>query len=145
MSRGAGVRGGRVTAYVVVGAVPLLALTLAGCGADVERAEAARAADAFSAAATADPGAACGLLAPRTLATLEEDGTPCAQALAEAGLAPAGARGPVSVAGHSAQVRYADDTVFLARFDDGWRVTAAGCERVSTDDAVPYDCSVDGG
>ena len=76
---------------------------------------------------------------------VEEDGTPCAQALAEAGLAPAGAGGSVTVAGHSAQVRYADDTVFLARFDDGWRVTAAGCERVSSDDAVPYDCVVDGG
>ena len=70
---------------------------------------------------------------------------PCAQALAEAGLAPAGEGSSVTVAGHSAQVRYADDTVFLARFDDGWRVTAAGCERVSSDDAVPYDCVVDGG
>ena len=61
------------------------------------------------------------------------------------GCAPAGAGSSVTVAGHSAQVRYADDTVFLARFDDGWRVTAAGCERVSSDDAVPYDCVVDGG
>ena len=58
----------------------------------------------------------------------------------------AGGRGTglVVVAGHSAQVRYSGDTVFLARFDDGWRVTAAGCRRVSTDPAVPYDCAVDG-
>jgi hypothetical protein len=145
MSHGARPRGRGGTASLLVGAVPLLALTLVGCGADVERTEAARAADAFSAAAASDPGTACGLLAPRTLEALEEDGTPCAQALAEAGMAPAGARGPVTVAGHSAQVTYADDTVFLARFDDGWRVTAAGCERTSSDDAVPYDCSVAGG
>ena len=145
MRRGARVPLRHGTASVVVGAVALLALTLSGCGADVERTEAARTADAFSAAATSEPGAACRLLAPRTLDAVEEDGTPCAQALAEAGLAPAGEGSSVTVAGHSAQVRYADDTVFLARFDDGWRVTAAGCERVSTDDAVPYDCVVDGG
>ncbi len=136
-------RGG--TASLLVGAVPLVALTLVGCGADVERTEAARTADAFSAAAASDPGTACGLLAPRTVEALEEDGTPCAEALAEAGLASTGARGPVTVAGHSAQVSYADDTVFLARFDDGWRVTAAGCERTSSDAAVPYECSVAGG
>ena len=145
MSFGARAHGRGGTAFLLVGAVPLLALTLVGCGADVERTEAARTADDFSAAAASDPGAACGLLAPRTLETLEEDGAPCAQALAEAGLEPVGARGPVTVAGHSAQVRYADGTVFLARFDDGWRVTAAGCERSSADDAVPYDCSVDAG
>ncbi|GAA4413988.1 hypothetical protein GCM10023168_37210 [Fodinibacter luteus] len=124
--------------------VALASLSLAGCGADVERAGAARAADAFTASATADPGAACAVLAPRTLERLEEDGH-CARALATAGLPEAGARGQVSVAGHSAQVRYASDTVFLSLFADGWRVTAAGCRDRSADDAVPYDCIVDGG
>lgn len=136
----------RGTASVpVVAATALLAAVLAGCGADVERAEAGRAADAFTRAEAGDPSAACGRLAPRTLETVEEDGDPCPQALAQAGLPPAGERRGVSVAGHSAQVRYTGDTVFLARFDDGWRVTAAGCEHTSTDEAVPYDCAVDGG
>ena len=133
------------------GAAPVLAVVLgvvallAGCGADVERAEAARAADAFVQAGQRDPAAACRVLAPRTLETVEEDGTPCARALPELGLPQPGARSTVSVAGHSAQVRYASDTVFLALFDDGWRVTAAGCEHRSDDEAIPYDCTVDGG
>ena len=50
----------------------------------------------------------------------------------------------MAVAGHSAQVRYAQETVFLSLFDDGWRVTAAGCSRTSTDPSVPYDCTVGG-
>ena len=66
------------------------------------------------------------------------------QALPEADLPPQSERGTVSVAGHSAQVRYARETVFLSLFDDGWRVTAAGCSRTSSDQAVPYDCTVEG-
>lgn len=119
-------------------------LGLTACGADVERTEAAGVADAFEAAEVTDPSAACGRLAPRALEAVEEDGADCPVALADVGLPEAGARVSVVVAGHSAQVRYSGDTVFLARFDDGWRVTAAGCRRVSTDPAVPYDCAVDG-
>lgn len=122
----------------------LLALLLGACGADVERQEAAAAADAFTAEAGSDPAAACARLAPRTREALEEEGG-CAATLAGAGIPAAGERGTVSVAGHSAQVRYAADTVFLALFDDGWRVTAAGCDRRSQDRAVPYDCAVEGG
>jgi hypothetical protein len=33
--------------------------------------------------------------------------------------------------------------VFLARFPDGWRVTAAGCVRDDPDPAVPYECEVE--
>jgi hypothetical protein len=145
MSTGELAVGPRGTASVRAVVVALLAVALAGCGGDVERAEAGEAADAFTAAGTTDPAAGCERLAPRTVQSLEEDGKPCSQALVDAGLPAAGARRAVEVAGHSAQVRYAGDTVFLARFDDGWRVTAAGCERTSADDAVPYDCSVEGG
>lgn len=120
------------------------ALALAGCGADLERDGAARAADAFTSSAASDPVAACAVLAPRTLESLEEDG-PCPQSLPATELPDAGDRRQVTVAGHSAQVRYAGDTVFLALFADGWRVTAAGCARRSDDGAVPYGCSVDGG
>lgn len=132
-------RGRVATALATVGLA-----VLAGCGADVERTEAARAADAFTASGAQDPAAACARLAPRALEDVEEEG-PCASALREAGLPPAGRRLGVTVAGHSAQVRYTGDTVFLARFDDGWRVTAAGCRRAAADPAVPYDCTVDGG
>ena len=38
----------------------------------------------------------------------------------------------------------AQETVFLALFDDGWRVTAAGCTRLAGP-AEPYDCDVEGG
>ena len=34
------------------------------------------------------------------------------------------------------------DTIFLALFDEGWRVTAAGCERASTDPQEPYTRSL---
>ena len=119
-------------------------LGLAGCGADGERHEAGAAADRFAADVAADPAAACALLAPRTLESVEKDGTPCPQALPEDDLPTPGSRGVVSVAGHSAQVRYAGDTVFLALFDDGWRVTAAGCSRTSDDPATPYDCAIEG-
>jgi hypothetical protein len=121
-----------------------LALGLAGCGVQTERQEAAAAADRFAAAAAADPAAACALLAPRTRESVEKDGMRCAQVLPEKNLPPPQARGEVSVAGHSAQVRYADDTVFLALFDDGWKVTAAGCSRTSDDLATPYDCAIEG-
>ena len=33
----------------------------------------------------------------------------------------------VEVWGESAQVRYDDDAVFLARFGDDWKIRSAGC------------------
>ena len=139
--RGGLARAGTASALVV--GLPV-ALVLGGCGADVERQEAAATADAFAADVAADPAAACALLAPRTLESVEQDGRRCVQALPEADLPGPGERGTVSVAGHSAQVRYAQETVFLSLFDDGWRVTAAGCARTSTDPSVPYECTVEG-
>lgn len=137
--RRAGVR----TASVLVVGLPML-LALSGCGADLEAQEAGAVADTFATAAAAEPQAACALLAPRTLESVEQDGVPCAQALGAEGLPAPGRRTAVSVAGHSAQVRYAGETVFLSLFDNGWRVTAAGCARTSPDPAVPYDCAVEG-
>ena len=134
---------GTRTASVLVVGVPLV-LVLAGCGAQVERAEAGAAADTFAADVGADPRAACALLAPRTLESVEDDGQPCPQSLPAADLPTPGEHTAVTVAGHSAQVQYPDETVFLALFDDGWKVTAAGCERTSKDPAVPYDCAVEG-
>ena len=138
--RGAGARVG--TASVLVVGLPVV-LVLGGCGADVERRQAARAAGEFEVTATSDPAAACRLLAPRTVEALETEGG-CASALGDAGLSAPGELLGVTVAGHSAQARFADDTVFLALFDRGWRVTAAGCSRRSSDPAQPYDCAVEG-
>ena len=131
------------TASVLV--TSLATLLVAGCGADVERQQAGATADTIAADVSRDPGAACALLAPRTEQSLEQDGESCAAALAADDLPAPGPRTSVAVAGHSAQVRYAGETVFLALFDDGWRVTAAGCSRTSPDPAVPYDCTVAAG
>jgi hypothetical protein len=40
------------------------------------------------------------------------------------------------------QVRFAQDTIFLARFQSGWKVMAAGCSPVP---GHPYDCRLQGG
>jgi hypothetical protein len=44
----------------------------------------------------------------------------------------------VEVWGAEAQVRLADDTVFLTRTSDGWRVSAAAC--TPRGEGLPYDC-----
>lgn len=136
--------GGRRAAAALL-ALPLVA-ALSGCGAGAAQDEARAASDAFVAEADGDPAAACERLAPETRRTLEDDsGAGCQDVIGGLGLTSAGAARSVTVAGHSAQVRYTGDAVFLALFDDGWRVTAAGCERVSADASEPYDCDVEGG
>lgn len=122
-----------------------LVALLAGCGADVEKRQAAAAADAFSAAVVSDPPDACRMLASRTVESLESQGSgECAKDLAEAGIPPAGEQRSVSVAGHTAQVRYRGEAVFLSLFDTGWKVAAVGCTRLSADPSVPYDCLLEG-
>jgi len=118
-------------------------LSLAACS-SAEEPGVAAVAQRFAALATSDPVAACTLLAPRTVQRLEDDAGKCALGLRDAQTpAPGGVR-TVTVAIDSAQVVLAGQTVFLARFDSGWLVTAAGCTRESSDDAVPYQCSVAG-
>ena len=114
-------------------------LLLAGCSGASGPAEASAAAAAFVAAS---PAQACLLLAPRTAAALERDGG-CAQRLAELDLPASSQVLSVEVAGRSAQVRFAGPTMFLARFAEGWRITAAGCRRSDPDPEIPYDCEVE--
>jgi len=116
---------------------------LASC-ASAEAPDAQEAAQEFLTAASSDPAAACELLAPDTRKRLAEqaDGD-CASGLQEAGLEGPSAPEAVTVAANSARVRMSGQVVFLARFNDGWRVTAAGCTRSSSDEAVPYDCDVE--
>lgn len=116
-----------------------LSLALAGCGAATEEQGAARAAQAFGAAS--DPAAACALIAPPTKDRLERDAkADCDQALGDLDLPKALDVRDTHVAGHTAQVELAGDTVFLARFDDGWKIVAAGCTKAETDQSTPYDC-----
>lgn len=136
--------------------LPPLALGVAGCG-SAEADAAGTAAVTFLSAVGADGEGeralemACLLLAPATRAALEEEGDgDCAQGLesAAAGVAASGAGGSVDtveVAGATALVEVGDRVVFLARFDDGWRVTAAGCRpRVDGGPGAPMDCLVRG-
>lgn len=122
-----------------------LTLLVAGCAGQgaAEAGPAGRAALTFQAAVEDDPAAACTLLAPGTLEELEETDGPCATAIADAGLPSGpGAAEDVEVYGKDALVRAGSDTLFLARFDDGWRVTAAGCTAVPDQ---PYDCVLEAG
>ncbi|TFV68251.1 UNVERIFIED_ORG: hypothetical protein E4P37_00775 [Bacillus sp. AZ43] len=86
-----------------------------------------------------DPAERCDLLAPTTLAALEEQSS-CAEAVEQ--LVPdGGAVTAVEVWGGDAQVRLTGDTVFLAETGTGWRVVAAACQAR---DEAPYDCEVEG-
>lgn len=110
-----------------------------------EEGRAGDAATAFLAAVSTAPDRACDLLAPATLENLRSDGDDCASALTE--VAPRGdltsTQPTVEVFGRDAIVRWGDETLFLARFDDGgWLVTAAGCQPRGVD--VPFDCTVEG-
>jgi len=132
---------------LLVGALSA-ALALAGCGSP-EADSAHDAAVRFANAAAQDPRQACALLAPRTRDKVSEDGDgDCAAGLKAAGLpSAADTPGPkrVEVAGHTARVALAGQAIFLSLFNDGWKVTAAGCSRESTNDNVPYRCDVEGG
>ncbi|MFK3730196.1 hypothetical protein ACI2LJ_08035 [Streptomyces sp. NPDC088090] len=121
-------------------------LLLCGCGASAAREDGATdAGRRFAAAVSAgDYRTGCELLAPETREQIEEDAQgPCGPGLREAGLPPAGAPRGVDVYGREALLRMTADTLFLSQFDDGWLVTAAGCEEGSGDE--PYRCSVQGG
>ncbi len=67
---------------------------------------------------------------------------PCEDALLDEDLPPAGDHAEPAVFGTAAQVRSDTETLFLGLFDDGWRVTAAGC---AAEGDRPYDCTVEGG
>jgi hypothetical protein len=90
-----------------------------------------------------DTAAACGYLAPGTRSDLEKSaGKPCAAALGEEDLPAAGAVEKTDAFGTMAQVRFVQDTMFLAEFKDGWKVMAAGC---APEPGHPYDCQLQGG
>ncbi|MGN9763355.1 hypothetical protein [Streptomyces sp. SD31] len=116
-----------------------------GCGASGGRGEGASAAAIgfTDALRQGDGRQACALLAPRTLEELEKsERTPCDQAVTQEQLPAGYAVRRVDVYGDQARVVLADDTLFLAHFSAGWKVTAAGC---TPRPEQPYDCQVKGG
>ncbi|MYS88622.1 MULTISPECIES: hypothetical protein [Streptomyces] len=85
----------------------------------------------------------CTALAPSTREELEQSAKrSCAQAIGEQGLPAAGAVRRVDVYGDQARVVLEHDTLFLARFPAGWKVTAAGCRPRPQ---RPYQCEIEGG
>jgi hypothetical protein len=122
--------------------VGLAALALTGCAGPGTDQAGATATD-FAQQVTSSPERACALLSEQARKDLEErEKAPCAQALGQLDLPPASDRRAVDVYEQHARVVLADDVLFLARFADGWKVTAAGCEPQPDDE--PYDCEIGG-
>ena len=133
-----------MTAAAALAAALTLTPVLTACS-SLDEPEAQRVATEFARLATTDPGAACSLLAPRTLQQVSEDGDgDCAKGLESDQPEPPTRVTSVSVAINGAQVVMAGQVVFLTHLDSGWKVLAAGCSREAADDAVPYECSVKG-
>jgi hypothetical protein len=144
-SRASGTR--RRAAYIRL--VPTVALLVvagvltacAGPGAD----QAGQVAESFGRLAKDDPGKACDLLAVKTREEVEKSSEKsCPDALGDEDLPDPSPVLSVDVYGKDAIVRMANDTAFLARFPDGWRITAVSC-RPGPGEGKPYDCDISGG
>ena len=117
---------------------------LSSCGGSQDDAATEMAETYVDALAQDDGVAACSVLAPSTRSELEQSsGKACGEAILDAAVTDVGARVSVAAYGTMAQVRFAEDTVFLTRFKAGWRVLAAACTPPQA--AGPYDCQVQGG
>jgi hypothetical protein len=131
--------------------VPLLLIT-GGCGGARNDEVEGAAREFYDALATRDGARACQLLAPPTRQDVEQSaGKPCDQAIVDDEITPAAGTPNVEVYGVMGQVRWDGETTFLTRYQDGWRVLAAGCalpSGTSTDDTNDagdperYECSV---
>jgi hypothetical protein len=116
------------------------AIATAGCAAEGERSDASDTAARFlRAAQDGDAEAACALLAPRTRDDLATEDGACADGLPVDELS--GTVTGVDTWSERAKVDTDGGSMFLARFDSGWLVSAAGCRQ---DDDAPYHCLVGG-
>jgi hypothetical protein len=129
----------RVLLYGAVAAV------LSGCVSSGARTSAEGIATRFEQAAGArDGAAACAMLAPETRSSVESSGKArCEEAFGDEDLPSGRAITATDVFGDSARVVLDADTVFLARFGEQWKVTAAGCS--DRGEGLPYDCQLSGG
>ena len=126
----------------------MVALALVGllssCGGSQDDAVSEAAHDFVAAVADGDGEGACAQLAPSTRSELQQSsGEPCAKAVLEEAVEEVGTQVELDAYGTMARVRFDRDTVFLTRFDDGWRVLAAAC--TPPQGQGPYDCQVKGG
>lgn len=98
--------------------------------------------DFHAALESGDYGHACGLLIPSTAEKLEAGaaGT-CAEKLAQLDVPVSASVQDSASYGRNAQVVMDQDTLFLARSGDGWKIMAAGCTARGE---RPYDCEVEG-
>jgi hypothetical protein len=89
-----------------------------------------------------DHSRACGLLIPAAVEKLEA-GAPgtCAEKLEQLDVPAAASVQESASYGRNAQVVMDQDTLFLARSGEGWKITAAGCTARGE---RPYDCEVEG-
>jgi hypothetical protein len=117
---------------------------LSSCG-DGQDGAVTRTADSYAKAlADQDGAAACSVLAPPTRSELEESsGQSCAKAVLDEAKTDLGSLQQVRAYGTMAEASFAGDTVFLTRYQSGWRVLAAACRPPSG--AGAYDCDVQGG
>jgi hypothetical protein len=122
--------------------VAFLALVTAGCGhmGSAEDANASKAALGFD-RSLSNPGEACQLLAPGTLSALQSTFGRCGRSLPGQHLPVSSQVVGVDVYGKDAIVHLDRDVVFLARFDDGWKITAAGCTPQA---GRPFQCILKG-
>lgn len=138
-----------MTSRPLLTAAAAVAVVLLASGCGGARDDAVRSARSFYAALDAGDGAAaCRLLADPTRRELEASaGEPCARAILQQHVGEASGRPHARTYASMALVRWAQETTFLARFGDGWRVFAAGCapDATSPRDADRYDCDVQGG
>jgi hypothetical protein len=120
-----------------------MAIVLGGCSSlGPDSSGAADVARAFHAAtASGDGAAACARLSARVADELAQSEGSCEQAVLAADVPAAGQVRSVQVWGGRGLVVLDHDVVFLAEFDGGWRVTAAGC---SARKDRPYDCELKG-
>lgn len=136
---------------LVAGGAAVLACSLAGCTTSQDVPARSAAQRFHQAIAEGDGAGACTLLSIRTRAELETSAqAPCEEAVLDEAVPQVLDRtAAVRVFGVMAQVTFdvpgdePPETVFLSRYDEGWRVTSAGC--VETTAATPYDCQVSGG
>lgn len=128
---------------LVTGVTVLVVAGAAGCAPAQDAAVRTVGGRFYAAYAAADGARACDELAPRTRSALEQSaGEPCAMALLEEQVPHVDRPTRIQVFGTQAEIKWPGETTFLARFDGGWKVTAAACTPRAH---KPYECSISGG
>jgi hypothetical protein len=131
---------------LLAGGIVLVCLLSAGCGRSDDRADVRSVTERFFAAVEAGDGeAACLELDADTRSQLEsQEERDCREAVTELQL-DGGAPTRVEVYVTNAKVDLAGgQSAFLGRTDDGWRLSAIGCEPQADKPADrPFDCEVE--